>query len=99
MSFGGRLAQFRATQACDPARRAWSSAEEFFAFDWMRPCRLGAKNALPLPARSLRGERAGGVGPARRRRAGYFTCRRFGLNATASWFLVRQVFRRRSFEA
>jgi len=28
MSFGGRLAQIRATQACDSARRAWSSAEE-----------------------------------------------------------------------
>jgi hypothetical protein len=30
-SFGGRLAQIRATEAFDPARRAWSSAEEF---DW-----------------------------------------------------------------
>jgi len=29
MSFGGRLAQIRVTQACDSARRAWSSAEEF----------------------------------------------------------------------
>jgi hypothetical protein len=28
-SFGGRLAQIRATEASDPARRAWSSAEEF----------------------------------------------------------------------
>jgi hypothetical protein len=28
MSFGGRLAQIRATQACDSARRAWFSAEE-----------------------------------------------------------------------
>ncbi len=28
MSFGGGLAQIRATQAWDPARRAWSSAEE-----------------------------------------------------------------------
>jgi len=27
-SFGGRLAQIRATEASDPARRAWSSAEE-----------------------------------------------------------------------
>ena len=27
-SFGGRLAQIRATQACDPARWAWSPAEE-----------------------------------------------------------------------
>jgi hypothetical protein len=28
MNFGGRLAQIRATQACDSARRAWFSAEE-----------------------------------------------------------------------
>ena len=28
MSFGGRLAQTRATEASDPERRAWSSAEE-----------------------------------------------------------------------
>ena len=28
-SFGGGLAQIRATQACDSERRAWSSAEEF----------------------------------------------------------------------
>ena len=31
MSFGGRLAQVRATEASDPTRRAWPSAEEF---DW-----------------------------------------------------------------
>jgi hypothetical protein len=29
MSFGGRLAQIRAIQAWNSARRAWSSAEEF----------------------------------------------------------------------
>jgi len=28
MSFGGRLAQVRAMQACKPERRAWPSAEE-----------------------------------------------------------------------
>ena len=29
MSFGGGLALIRAMQACNPERRAWSSAEEF----------------------------------------------------------------------
>jgi hypothetical protein len=29
MSFGGRLAQIRAIQAWNSARRAWLSAEEF----------------------------------------------------------------------
>jgi len=39
-----------------------------------RPQAVGAEQIRSLsPARSLRGERAGGVGPARRRRAGYFT--------------------------
>ena len=38
-----------------------------------RPCRLRAVNAFPLPARFSRGERAEGVGQARRRRAVYFT--------------------------
>ena len=49
MSFGGRLAQIRAIQAWNSARRAWPSAEEF-AFGLVRPCRLRAVNALPLPA-------------------------------------------------
>jgi hypothetical protein len=49
MSFGGRLAQIRAIQAWNSARRAWSSAEEL-AFGQVRPCRLRAVNALPLPA-------------------------------------------------
>ena len=38
MSFGGRLAQIRATEASDPARRAWSSAEEL---DWGKESELG----------------------------------------------------------
>lgn len=59
MSFGGRLALIRATQACDPARRACSSAEEF-SFDWMRPCRPRAINALPLPAHVFRAGRGRG---------------------------------------
>jgi len=69
MSFGGRLAQIRAMQACNPARRAWSSAEEV---DRGRQSDLGA---APLQAQSdkcapspracfSRGERAGGVGPS-----------------------------------
>jgi hypothetical protein len=37
MSFGGRLAQIRATEASDPARRAWSSAE---GFDWGKESEL-----------------------------------------------------------
>jgi hypothetical protein len=49
MSFGGRLAQIRAIQAWNSARRAWSSAEEL-AFGQVRPSRLRAVNALPLPA-------------------------------------------------
>ena len=67
MSFGGGLAQIRATQACDPARRAWSSAEEF---DWGKESEL---SDAPLQAQSdkcapssracfSRGQRAGGVG-------------------------------------
>jgi hypothetical protein len=59
MSFGGRLAQIRAMQACNPARRAWSSAEEF-AFGLVRPSRLRAINALPLPARVFRAGRGRG---------------------------------------
>jgi hypothetical protein len=62
MSFGGRLAQIRATEASDPARRAWSSAEEF-AFGQVRPSRLRAVNGAPSPRACFsRGERAGGVG-------------------------------------
>jgi len=37
-SFGGRLAQIRATEASDPARRAWFSAEEF---TWGKQSELG----------------------------------------------------------
>jgi hypothetical protein len=55
MSFGGRLAQYRAMQACKPERRAWSSAEEL---DRGKESGLGdapfqaqSINALPLPAR------------------------------------------------
>lgn len=59
MSFGGGLAQIRATQACDPARRAWSSAEEFL-FERVCPCRPRAINALPLPARAFRAGRGRG---------------------------------------
>jgi hypothetical protein len=59
MSFGGRLAQFRAIQAWNSERRAWSSAEEF-AFELARPCRLGAINALPLLARVFRAGRGRG---------------------------------------
>ena len=61
MSFGGRLAQIRATEASDPERRAWSSAEEFD--------RGGCAHAGPEDKRApsssavfARGERAGGVG-------------------------------------
>ena len=46
MSFGGRLAQIRATQACDSARRAWFSAEEF---DWGKESQL---SEAPLQAQS-----------------------------------------------
>jgi hypothetical protein len=64
MSFGGRLAQIRAMQACNPARRAWSSAEEVDLgrqSDWAtRPCRLRAINALPLPAHIFRAGRGRG---------------------------------------
>jgi hypothetical protein len=91
-SFGGRLAQIRAIRARTPTRRAWSSTEEFaFVVRQLRPCRLRAVNALPLPARSLRGERAGGEGPRRRR--GRFTSLDGGsrLNATKNKFLVRQI--------
>jgi len=60
MSFGGRLAQIRATEASDPARRAWSSAEEF---DWGKKSELGDaplqvqsdKRALPPRACFSRG--------------------------------------------
>jgi hypothetical protein len=78
-SFGGRLAQIRTVQAWTPTRRAWSSTEEFaFVVRQLRPCRLRAVNALPLPARSLRGERAGGEGPRRRR--GRFTSLDWGID-------------------
>jgi hypothetical protein len=67
MSFGGRLAQIRATEASDPARRAWSSAEEF---DWGRepelsdaPLQAQSDKCAPSPRACFsRGERAGGVG-------------------------------------
>jgi hypothetical protein len=60
MSFGGRLAQIRAIQAWNSARRAWSSAEEF---DWGKASELGDaplqvqsdKRALSLRARFSRG--------------------------------------------
>jgi hypothetical protein len=59
MSFGGRLAQIRATEASDPARRAWSSAEEFDlgheVLSFARcPCRPRAINAVLLSARVFR---------------------------------------------
>ena len=64
MSFGGGLAQIRATQAWDPARRAWSSAEEV---DRGRQSDLGdaplqaqSINALPLPAHGFRAGRGRG---------------------------------------
>jgi len=68
MSFGGRLAQIRAMQACNPERRAWSSVEEL---NWGKESELGD---APLQAQSInsapslragffaRGE-GGGVGP------------------------------------
>jgi hypothetical protein len=59
MSFGGRLAQIRAIQAWNSARRAWPSAEEF-GLGRTRPCRLRALNALPLPARFFRAGRGRG---------------------------------------
>jgi hypothetical protein len=70
MSFGGRLAQVRAMQACNPERRAWSSAEELD-----RGKESDLRNA-PLQAQSIkrapspracfsRGERAGGAGSVR----------------------------------
>jgi len=59
MSFGGRLAQLRETQAWDSTRRARSSAEEF-DFARMRPGRPRALNALPLPARAFRAGRGRG---------------------------------------
>jgi hypothetical protein len=58
-SFGGRLVHIRAIQAWISARRAWSSAEEF-AFEVVRPCRLRALNALPLPAHVFRAGRGRG---------------------------------------
>ncbi len=64
MSFGGRLAQMRATEASDPARRAWFSAEEF---TWGKQSELGdaplqaqSINALPLRARGFRAGRGRG---------------------------------------
>ena len=64
MSFGGRLAQIRAMQACNPERRAWSSAEEL---DRGKESDLGnvplqapSINALPLPARFFRAGRGRG---------------------------------------
>jgi hypothetical protein len=69
MSFGGRLAQVRAMQACNPERRAWSSAEDL---DRGKESDLGdaplagsEHKMRPLSPRGFsRGERAGGVGPS-----------------------------------
>jgi len=64
MSFGRRLAQVRAMQACNPERRAWSSVEEL---DRGKESELGdaplqaqSINALPLPARVFRAGRGRG---------------------------------------
>jgi hypothetical protein len=63
-SFGGRLALIRAMQACNPERRAWSSAEEL---DWRKesdfgdaPSQAQSINALPLSARAFRAGRGRG---------------------------------------
>jgi hypothetical protein len=54
MSFGGRLAQVRAMQACKPERRAWSSAEGFNRSKESdfgdAPLQAQSINAHPLPA-------------------------------------------------
>ncbi|SRR5258708_37628835 len=63
-SFGGRLAQIRAMQACNPERRAWSSVEEL---DRGKASELGdaplqaqSINALPLSAQVFRAGRGRG---------------------------------------
>src|SRR5216684_1477525 len=57
-SFGGRLAQIRAMQACKPERRAWSSAEELNLGKESdlgdAPSQAQSINALPLPAHVFR---------------------------------------------
>ena len=71
-SFGGRLAQIPSNPGAELGRRAWSSAEEF---DGGGCAHAGPEHKrAPSPcARLSRGERAGGVGQARRSRANYFT--------------------------
>ena len=66
-SFGGGLAQIRATQACDSERRAWSSAEEFD--------RAGGALAGPEHKRapSLRAVFRAGRGRGERGQAGFGT--------------------------
>ena len=59
-SFGGGLAQIRATQACDSERRAWSSAEELIGAD--APSQAQSINALPLSARFFARGEGGGRG-------------------------------------
>ncbi len=64
MSFGGGLAQTRATQAWDPARRAWFSIEELVLGSGA-PLQAQSGKRAPSPrAVFSRGERAGGVGPS-----------------------------------
>jgi hypothetical protein len=64
MSFGGRLAQVRAMQACNPERRAWSSAEELDrgmeSDSGDAPSQAQSINALPLSARVFRAGRGRG---------------------------------------
>ena len=64
MSFGGRLAQVRAMQACNPERRAWSSVEELDhgKESDLADASLQAQsiNALPLSARVFRAGRGRG---------------------------------------
>ena len=63
MSVGGGLAQIRATQAWDPARRARSSVEEL-VFGVGAPLQAqSGKRAPSSRAGFSHGERAGGVGP------------------------------------
>jgi len=69
MSFGGRLAQVRAMQACNPERRAWSSVEELDhgKESDLADASLQAQSIKRAPSPCAcfsRGERAGGVGPS-----------------------------------
>jgi hypothetical protein len=63
-SFGGRLAQVRATEASDLERRAWSSAEELNRGKESdlggAPLQAQSINALPLPAHGFRAGRGRG---------------------------------------